>query len=192
MLKSKFLPDQEVLERIKSNDRTILGEIFIRYERMILSYITSHGGSKIDAEDILQESIIVLWQKVNSGNFELTAKLSTFIMGIAKNKWMVELRKQKRDSSVEMLENRSSGNPTILDELISDEKMEIIRAALNALQPICKKLLILYYFEERRMEEISKILNFANTDVVKSKKYQCKKALEQILQERAAEIGGKI
>jgi hypothetical protein len=44
---------------------------------------------------------------------------------------------------------------------------------------------MLFYFEERSLEEITKTLNFSNTNVTKSKKYQCKKSLEAILHKQA-------
>jgi RNA polymerase sigma factor (sigma-70 family) len=190
MLRFKLFPDQDFIERIKANDRTVLGEIFIRFERMIHHYITSHGGGKNDAEDILQESVIVLWQKVNSGNFELTSKLSTFIMAVAKNKWMAELRKRDKISGQEIPHHITSGNPTMLEEVISAEKINILRSAMEQIQPICKKILLLFYFEEKCLEEIARILNFANSDVVKSKKYQCKKLLEEILKKQFNLSGG--
>ena len=192
MLRLKLFPDQDFIERIKADDRTVLGEIFIRFERMVHHYITSHGGGKVDAEDILQESIIVLWQKVNSGNFELTSKMSTFIMGVAKNKWMAELRKRNRISGQEIPYNLPANNPTTLDKVIASEKMEILRSAFELIQPICKKILLLFYFEEKCLEEIAKTLNFANSDVVKSKKYQCKKLLEEVLKKQFNVSGGDL
>jgi RNA polymerase sigma factor (sigma-70 family) len=192
MLRLKLFPDQDFIERIKANDRTVLGEIFIRFERMVHHYITSHGGGKVDAEDILQESVIVLWQKVNSGNFELTSKMSTFIMGVAKNKWMAELRKRNRISGQEIPYNLPANNPTTLDKVIASEKMEILRSAFELIQPICKKILLLFYFEEKCLEEIAKTLNFANSDVVKSKKYQCKKLLEEVLKKQFNVSGGDL
>ena len=192
MLRLKIFPDQDFIERIKADDRTVLGEIFIRFERMVHHYITSHGGGKVDAEDILQESIIVLWQKVNSGNFELTSKMSTFIMGVTKNKWMAELRKRNRISRQEIPHNLPANNPTTLDKVIASEKMEILRSAFELIQPICKKILLLFYFEEKCLEEIAKTLNFANSDVVKSKKYQCKKLLEEVLKKQFNVSGGDL
>jgi RNA polymerase sigma factor (sigma-70 family) len=192
MLRLKIFPDQDFIERIKADDRTVLGEIFIRFERMVHHYITSHGGGKVDAEDILQESVIVLWQKVNSGNFELTSKMSTFIMGVAKNKWMAELRKRNRISGQEIPYNLPANNPTTLDKVIASEKMEILRSAFELIQPICKKILLLFYFEEKCLEEIAKTLNFANSDVVKSKKYQCKKLLEEVLKKQFNVSGGDL
>jgi len=93
----------------------------------------------------------------------LTAKLGTYLLAIAKNKWMAELRKRKRVSPQEVSEQISNGNPSSLDELLSEEKIAYVRKALDLLQPVCRKLLLLYYFEEKSMKEIAKILNLANT-----------------------------
>lgn len=190
MLKFSNSLDREFIQRIKANDRTVLGELFMKYQRMISVYVLKNGGDKNDAEDIIQETIIVLWQKVNSDSLQLTVKLGTYLLAIAKNKWMAELRKRRKISPQDISENISNGNPSSLDDLVNEEKIEYVRKALEMLQPICKKLLLLYYFEEKNMKEIAKILNLANADVAKSKKYQCKKNLEEILQENINEFAG--
>jgi RNA polymerase sigma factor (sigma-70 family) len=132
----------------------------------------------------------VLWQKVNSDALQLTVKLGTYLLAIAKNKWLAELRKRKKISPQDIDENITNGNPSSLEELVTEEKVEFVRNALNMLQPICKKLLLLYYFEEKNMREIAKILNLANADVAKSKKYQCKKSLEELLKEKMSLFSG--
>lgn len=190
MLKFSNSLDREFTQRIKANDRTVLGELFLKYQRMISVFVLKNGGDKNDAEDIIQETIIVLWQKVNSDSLQLTVKLGTYLLAIAKNKWMAELRKRRKISPQDISENISNGNPSSLDNLVNEEKIEYVRKALEMLQPICKKLLLLYYFEEKNMKEIAKILNLANADVAKSKKYQCKKNLEEILQENINEFAG--
>lgn len=173
--------DKRIIERIRNNDSRVLGELFINQEKMVNGYIMSHGGSRDDVDDLLQEAIIVLWQKVSSGRFELTAKLSTFILSVVKNKWLAELRKRNRLTGDELLEQIPDGNPAGLEKLISKEKMELVHNALEQISETCKKLLLLFYFEERSMDDIAKILELANMNVAKSKKYQCKKALEKIL-----------
>ena len=72
-----FLSDKIVLQIIKDRDQRILGELYLRYEKMVSSYILRNGGSREDVQDMLQESIIVLWEKGKSENFNLTSKLST-------------------------------------------------------------------------------------------------------------------
>jgi len=182
MLNKIFLSDKEIIRRIQENDRTILGELFITNERAITSYIKRNGGNSSDAQDLLQEAIIILWQNINAAKFELSAKVSTYLFAIAKNKWMAESRRQKKyDHNVINIEERANDSNS-LNELISDEEKNIVTEALEQLQPPCKELLLLFYFEERKMADIAEILNFANSDVAKAKKYQCKKSLEKLLQ----------
>ena len=181
MLRKIFLPDKEVLKRIRENDRTVLGELFIVNEKPIASYIQKNGGSLSDAQDYLQEAIIILWQKVNSATLELTAQISTYLFAIAKNKWMAESRRRKKhDYDVKKLEKISTNNDSLSD-LIEDEEKNVLKGALQKIGSPCKELLLMYYFEERKMADIAVRMNFANSDVVKTKKYQCKKALEELL-----------
>lgn len=186
MRKINFFPEQKLINRIKSNDRTVLSELFVRYEKLVSGYVSSRGGDTADAEDMLQEAIIVLWQKVCSGKFELTSKLSTFILAIVKNKWSAEMRKRSRFSNQLPVE-ASDGNPSSLEGIIKEEKITAVKKALNALKSPCKELLTLFYFEERNFHDIARILGFANAEVAKSKKYQCKKSLEMILKKHTAQ-----
>lgn len=173
--------DQIIIGRIRANDRQVLGELFIKYEKLIVHHIQSHGGSRDDGEDILQESIIVLWQQVVSGQFELTSRLSTYLLAIAKNKWLAELRRRRRLVNENNADDLSDDKPSALEELVDDEYARRLHEAMEHIQPLCRQILLLFYFEERSMEEIAQLLHFANTNVAKSKKYQCKKALQEIL-----------
>lgn len=180
MLKINYFSDKQFIQRIQENDRTVLGEIYVKYEKQVFNYIKTHGGDDFDAEDMLQESIIVLWQNVNNGKFDLSSKLGTYLVAVAKNKWRTQLRKRNKISPAVIPENISSDDNPI-DFVLSDENENLIQKAFEFIQPICKQLLMLFYFEEKSLEEITKILNFSNTNVTKSKKYQCKKSLKAVL-----------
>ena len=179
----KFFPEKEIINRVRANDRTVLGELFIRYKKMIFSYVQSNGGNEQDSEDMLQEAIIVFWQKVCSGNFELTSKIGTYLLAVARNKWYAEIRKLNKFTDTELSEDVNDGQDSQLDIVISEEKKQSVQKALEAIDPACKQLLLYFYFEKRNLEEITKIMKFVNSNVTKSKKYQCKKALESILRQ---------
>jgi len=185
MLKVNYFSDKQFIQRIQENDKTVLGEIYIKYEKQVFNYIKTHGGDDFDAEDMLQESIIVFWQNVNNGKFNLSSKLGTYIVAVAKNKWRAQLRKRNKLSNAEISENIIDAEENPLEFVLSEENKSSIQSAFDLIQPICKQLLMLFYFEERSLEEITKILNFSNSNVTKSKKYQCKKSLESVLQEQA-------
>jgi RNA polymerase sigma factor (sigma-70 family) len=190
MKKIHFFLDGKILKRIRENDNTVLGELFIRYERLVISYIQNQGGDLNDAEDMLQEALIVFWQNAIKSDFRLSSKISTYLIGVVKNKWRAELRKRKRFSENGIPEEVPDNNPSSLDKVLKKEQFDLISRALNRISPNCKKLLFLFYFEERNLEDIAKILHLANVDVAKSKKYQCKKSLEEILFKEYSEIKG--
>lgn len=181
----KFFPEKEIINRVKANDRTVLGELFIKYKKMIFSYVQSHGGNEQDAEDLLQEAIVVFWQKVCSGKFELTSKIGTYLLAVVKNKWYAEIRKRNKFADAEISEEVNDGEDSQLEIVIFEEKQQMVRQALEEIDPSCKQLLYYFYFEQRNLEDITRIMKFANSNVTKSKKYQCKKALETILNRKA-------
>jgi RNA polymerase sigma factor (sigma-70 family) len=187
MLKLNRVSDESLVERIRKNDRTVLGDLFIKFEKVVFKHIQMHGGSLDDAKDMLQESIIVLWQNVSAGRFKLQSKLSTYLVAVAKNKWMVEMRTRKRFVQDDPPDHAQPAEPGILDKIVNDETLERVRIALEQITPICKQLLLLFYFEERSMEEIAEILSFANMNVAKAKKYQCKKALQDVVMQSMPE-----
>ncbi len=185
MLKRTIFSDQEIIDRVRQNDRTVLGEIFLEYEKPVCTYVKRHGGSSDDAEDILQETIIVFWQKAVNPEFKLSAKLSTYLVAVAKNKWMAEMRKKNRLSDNIETQDLTDHEPSSLEIILEDEKLNLVEQALSKLNKTCKDILMMYYFEERSMKNIAELLNFAGASVVKAKKYQCKKALEEILHQQA-------
>ena len=52
---------------------------------------------------------------------------------------------------------------------------------MDELGETCKKILLLYYYENQSMKEILTSLNYENEQVVRNKKYKCLKRLEELL-----------
>ena len=129
-------------------------------------------------EDILQDAVITVWQKAGRPDFELTAKLSTFLFAVAKNLWLKALNKAKRTESMEDHHEHQaiSAGPSI-----NSADLRIVVAYMDKIGDTCRQLLHLFYFEEQDMKEIAVQLNFANADTAKAKKYQCFKKLEQMV-----------
>ena len=47
----------------------------------------------------------------------------------------------------------------------------------------CRKILLLFYYENRSMKEILDATEYENEQVVRNKKYKCLKQLEQMITE---------
>ncbi|TAF66635.1 MAG: sigma-70 family RNA polymerase sigma factor [Cytophagales bacterium] len=174
------MKDQEVIEKIRKGDETALDYIYTKNFRTITKMIINQRGSKDEAKDIYQEAVIVFWQNAIKPEFTLTAKISTYIYSIAKNLWHKELNRKMRLTNQEDIED----NKELLAEDINvgdKEKLHIIQKCINSLGETCKKVLTYYYFDGFNMQDIAKLMNFANADTAKTKKYKCKKELDNLI-----------
>jgi RNA polymerase sigma factor (sigma-70 family) len=176
--------DARILKSIREGDEAALAELYSSNWRPISSYILRNNGTVDDAKDMLQEALVVLWERVRSGKFEPAAKLSTFLFATAKYKWMRHLARKRREVSPTLgAEEIADGDPSPLEELVENEQTARVRNALKRLGEPCRTLLLLFYWEERSLEDIADSLGFANANTAKSKKYQCKEALRRLMEE---------
>jgi RNA polymerase sigma factor (sigma-70 family) len=174
--------DARILDLIRKGDEEALVALYESNRKAIAVYITRNNGTSDDADDMLQEALVILWERIRSGRFEYTAQLNTFIYGTVKNLWSHRLRQKKRFSSAEINPDEHEDDTlSILDIMIETERAEMVRSALKTIGEQCRRLLLLFYWEEKSMEEIAGQLGFANASTAKAKKYQCKKALERAL-----------
>ncbi len=178
-----FSSDENILERIREGDEKVLVTLYNANKRMIISFITKHNGTLEDAEDMLQEVLVIFWQKVRSGKYEHAAKISTFLYATVRNLWFRKLSQTKKIISInDEVETLPSEEHSIISILIEKETIDAVQIALQKLGEPCKTILLLFYWEESSMEEIAQRTGFANAETVKSKKYQCKKMLEKLLE----------
>lgn len=174
--------DARTLDRIRKGDQEALAELYRANRKPIRALVTKNNGTVDDAEDMLQEALVILWERVRTGKFEYTAQLGTFIFGTARNLWLRRLARSRREiPGTAEGADAASDDPGPLDLMVETEEAAMIARALDHLGEPCRKLLLLFYWEEHSMDEIASQLGFANAETAKSKKYQCKKALENLL-----------
>ncbi len=177
---SSDMNEKEIFERIRHGDEKALEFLYKKYYRMMTKMVITNSGTEEEARDIYQDALIVFWQKATSGNLVMTSKISTYIYSICQNLWRKELDRKKR------LSNESHDGAVFIDTE-SAEREKIIARCINQLGETCKKVLMYYYFEEMSMQDIADKLGFANTDTAKTKKYKCKKKLDELVKAQYSE-----
>ena len=180
-----FLNDEDaLLNRLWQGDEDVLASLFEANRRAIVFYVLRNSGSRDDAEDILQEALVILWERVRAGTFIRGAKLSTFIFGIARHLWLRRLARRRHETPLsDDAIDRADPDASPLDELIENETTTAVQHAMDCIGHPCRELLLLYYWEDRSMKDIAVELGFRNAATVKTRKYQCKKRLEALLTE---------
>ena len=172
--------EKEIFERICKGDEKALEFLYQKYYRMMTKLVITNSGTEDEARDVYQDALIVFWQKATSGNLVLTSKMSTYIYSICQNLWRKELDRKKRLSSEEK-------DTSVTLDTESSEREMILAKCIDQLGETCKKVLMFYYFEEMSMQDIADKLGFANTDTAKTKKYKCKKKLDELVKAQYSE-----
>jgi RNA polymerase sigma factor (sigma-70 family) len=157
--------------------------LYRQHFEFLSRYVLHNSGEFHDAEDIFQEVIVSFINLVKAGKFRGESSIKTFLFAINRNLWLNELKKRGRSQLREMKYEQIK----VEDESAVSLAMESREASASLMDTIhklgenCKKILVLFYFENRPMKEILGALQYENEQVVRNKKYKCLKRLEEMI-----------
>jgi RNA polymerase sigma-70 factor (ECF subfamily) len=154
--------DQDLVIQTLANKQAFAA-IVRRYEAPLLRYITRLGCRDADtAQDLLQEIFIKTYIHLN--DYDHSLQFSSWIYRIAHNEIISSFRKEKSAPSV--LERE--GDLFLFEKVVDDLDLTTsygqkhsaaeIQAAVDRLDSKSREIIVLKFFEEKRYEEISDIL----------------------------------
>ena len=138
-----------------------------------------------DIEDIFQESLIVLMQKVKSGGIMISREgaLFSYLVQIGKLTACNLIRKRK-DITTEDVVTISDNLHKECEGISVDEKQksqdEFLDRVFDSLPSDCKTLLKHFYWGHKPMDQIASILGMRNADSAKTKKNKCMNKFKDI------------
>lgn len=186
MAKQVFMTnDQTLVDKIREGDGEALRHLYKKYYPVVLRLITQNSGDEQDAEDIYQEALIVLYEKVKDPNFKLSSSLKTFLYSISRNKWLYKLRQEgvggiSFDDVQDYIE--VADEPQDFDSEVIDYD-EMVGEALKKMDDTCRKLLEYFYYHKLSLEVIAQKLGYNNANTAKAKKNKCMNKARAIAKE---------
>ncbi len=187
MSKTKLqFTDEQFLEGLRIGDNQVLSALYKKYYNLVLKFIVNNSGSEEHAQDIYQETIIVLFENVQKAEFALNCQLQTYIYSIAKRLWLKQLKKLGRTYLLkEEDENELTDVTTELAEHEQkEEEMERVNKSLIELGEPCASLIRDFYVNKQSMEEIAEKFGYTNADNAKNQKYKCLQRLKRYFFEK--------
>ncbi|WP_245860661.1 RNA polymerase sigma factor [Thermoflavifilum aggregans] len=178
---SKKAKDTALLDRLLCHDREALQQIYDSCFPMIRALVKKNNGFEEDAEDIFQETLIILLERAQSPDFVLTCRLKTYIYAVSRHLWLKRLESAQRQ--LPLADGLADWIPVADDIAQHEERDQAFRnmeAALNQLGEPCRSLLEQYYIMNKSMAEIAEIFGYTNADNAKTQKYKCLMRLKKI------------
>jgi len=174
------LNEQALLQGLAIADRKAIETIYKLHYKMVQAFILNNNGTAEDAKDIFQESMVVLYEKVTSGVFELNCQLKTYLYSVSRRLWLRRLQQQSRYMFTDTEHEYISVDEETETHEQRDREFEMMGKALNGLGEPCRSLLEAFYIRKLGMQEIASMFGYTNADNAKNQKYKCLVRLKKI------------
>ena len=178
---SNISQEKTLLEGLSKEDKASIEQIYRDNYTMVQSLILNNSGSTDDAADIFQETMIVLFEKSKSTDFELNCQLKTYIYSVSRRLWLKRLQQMQRFGR--QAEDVEEVIP-VEDDLEIHEKRQqdftIMETAMGKIGEPCKSLLEAYYIQKKHMQQIATEFGYTNADNAKTQKYKCLVRLKKL------------
>ena len=173
--------ERALLEGLATSDKRAVETIYQENYNMVQSLIINNNGSSDDAKDIFQEAMIVLYEKVRSGSFELNCQIKTFVYSVSRRLWLKRLQQQNRYAAPgDSMENVVAVEEDLEEHEQRNAEYEMMEKAISNLGEPCKSLLEAYYLQKQNMQVIAVNFGYTNADNAKNQKYKCLMRLKKI------------
>lgn len=170
-------------EKRNNSNRKLIEEIILKKYDQYYRLAYSYAHNEADAGDIVQNGAY------KALRYEHTLKkpeyAETWVYRIMLNECF-RCVTQNRPLSYEAVQEENRGEAGYQEDDYADIDLQ---RALDSLQDKDKAIVILKYFEDRKLEEIAEILE-ENVNTIKSRLYRSMKKLREVLSERA-DAGGQ-
>ena len=182
--------DQEVVEAITSEinlDATV-HHLYQNYFDTLSSFVCTNSGNEEDAEDFFQETLVVFINVVRQGKFRGDSSIKTFLYSIMRNLWLNELKRRNKALIRETTHYEQSEKEAnnVYEAVQENEITKQILTFFDRLGKNCKKILVMYYYQEMSMEDIALAMNYESEQIARNTKYKCRKRLTAILDSNPA------
>ena len=177
----RLLQDNKYIEGLINNDHKVLRAIYKNFAGRISTYILKNGGSPQEAKDVFQDALMIILEKIQSPDFELSSSFYTYLFGVNKLVWYNMSRKKSRKDVTIPDYDTLKDSQNIEQELLNREMDNIYRESFSKLGLICQQLLKLF-FDKKNMTEIAAILDLKNEHTARTRKYRCREKLKRLME----------
>ena len=171
---------ENLIEEAKKGNLKAQNEICKSIRKDLLFHCINLTGNRDEAEDLVQESLIVMVSKIR--DFNGSGNILPWVKTIARNRFIDETRKKKKrihepESAMDFLGIHST--PEVYDKMEREESARKIKDFMDVmvtLPPKTQEVFRLHYVEGIKHREISEMLGISEG----TSKSQCHKGKEKI------------
>ena len=182
--------ESDLLMAARKGDRAALSTLLERHQQKVFGFGVKMCGDSEDAKDVAQDTLLTMARSVK--DFRGDASLSTWLYTVARSFCTKKRRRTKGvpafHEPLDKVTHENVGEPTATPEqaLLGREARETVAAALDALEPEAREVVVLRDIEGLSASEVAEVTG-ASVAAVKSRLHRARAALRERL---LAVVGG--
>lgn len=160
------IESRQLLQRLQQGDRDAFDLIFKSYWGPLLIYLSKLVKERSDAEDLLQNIFVNLWNKAQSAEIQ---HLQTWLYGAARKSALFYHRTQSNQKKLisSILDYIQEEGFSLIDQQQGKELQVIIDREIDQLPPKMREVFLLSRNEQLSYKEIAERLHISDQTVKK-------------------------
>lgn len=184
MSQKKIHEDQKYVDGLVNNNAFIIQAIYDKFAPKVINYIKQNSGDADNAQDIIQDTIITIYNQGSQKGLQLTCPFDAYFFLLCKRKWLNVLKKSNNKEvtiNEEILSKDDDAYQLSFETSVFEDKQKLFNQMFQKLGDACKDLLQAT-FKIKSMEEVAKSLNVSYA-YARKKKSLCIGQLTKLVKE---------
>ncbi len=173
---------EAIIDGLKKSDNNVLEYVYKKYFPVVRFFVIKNSGTDEDAQDVFQESLILIYKRLKDESLDLTCSFKTYLYSVCRIQWLRQLEKRK-------VRNEVVTDDQVFIHLDEDfeglaaqqEQYRIYQKHFQLLHKDCQEILQLF-LKKVPLKEIALKMNIKSDKYLKKRKYSCKEALVKRIQ----------
>ncbi len=174
------MKDSLLIDQLKIRSSKAYDHLYEQYFGLVEIHVLRNSGNLMDAEDLFQDTLIVLVEKLQKDDFILSASLKTYIMAIAKNLWLKKLRGKKPREQFGFKHEKAFYEEMQLSIERENTYRQKLKSLFNRLTEHCSQLLHDIYYKLKSIVQIKEEYGYSSKHTAQNQKHKCVKQLREL------------
>lgn len=172
----------ETLDSFEEEDTLNIEKVISKYNSYIYKILKNSLSNELDIEETLSDVFLIFWKNYKRLDKEIPVK--PYLIGITKNLIKKKYANYNIDiTNIELFDNSIISSVDIERLIENNEKSKIVSDTLANVKDIDKNIFMMFYYNQKKIKKIAKILKISEPKV-KISLYRTRKLIKKNLKER--------
>ena len=174
--------DAGILAGIRERDASVIRFIYRKFFRQVRTLVETNSGTEMDAEDVFQDALMIIYNKTVSGALKLECAFKTYLYSVCHKLWLQQLSRKKTNTRYfETVDEETGTGVTDIDTAnVEEQKYRIFLHHFQKLSQADQQVLRLF-MKKTSLKEIARIMGYKSEDYAKVRKYISKERLKNAI-----------